>query len=96
MLTEITEITVLKTYIDELFLEPHQSAVQVAGIVSKFGMNSNHVREKVRIPLAPPLLAKVWQDLASRLQSFVSQKTKYGRYLEPVAVLKTGKVKSSQ
>jgi len=41
MLTEITEITVLKTYIDELFLEPHQSAVQVAGIVSKFGMNSN-------------------------------------------------------
>jgi len=55
MLTEITEITVLKTYIDELFLEPHQSAVQVAGIVSKFGMNSNHVREKVRIPLAPPV-----------------------------------------
>ena len=54
MLTEITEIAVLKTYIDELFLEPHRSAVQVAGIVSKFGMNSNHVREKVRIPLAPP------------------------------------------
>jgi hypothetical protein len=55
MLTEITEIAVLKTYIDELFLEPHRSAVQVAGIVSKFGMNSNHVREKVRIPLAPPV-----------------------------------------
>ena len=53
-------------------------------------------RSSGTVPNGPPLLAKVWQDLASRLQSFVSQKTKYGRYLEPVAVLKTDKVKSSQ